>query len=311
MGRQLDLVVNPAAGAGRSGRMLGDMSRELARAGFSVEVHRTTGRASLHETVRRLVGEGAETVAVMGGDGTFHDAANALLRQDGTVMPVEKTHFALIPAGTGSDLAGRTLALKGDVAALADRLARAEPRAFDLGRLEYTTPDGGRAVTLFTNIASCGISGRVDKLVAEGPKWLTGKASYMAASTRAMLGWQHQPVTVRVDGAVLYDGPMMTVAVCNGRSFGGGMIIAPMADASDGQLEVVVLGDFNLVETARNFPKIYDATHIGSPKVLHARGREVVIETHDTGVLLDVDGETPGRVPGTFTVLPGALTLRW
>ena len=27
-------------------------------------------------------------------------------------------------------------------------------------------------------------------------------------------------------------------------------------------------------------------------------------------VLLDVDGETPGRLPATFTLLPGALLLR-
>lgn len=311
MGRQLDLVVNPAAGGGRAGRILGDMGRELARAGLSVEVHRTSGRAQLVETVRALVREGVETVAVMGGDGTFHDAINALLLPDGSMLEHAATSFALIPAGTGSDLATRMLGLPTGLAALADHLARAEPRPFDVGRLEYTLADGGRAVTLFTNIASFGISGRVDKFVVEGPKWLTGKASYMVASARAMLGWRHQPARVLVDGALLYEGPMITVAVCNGRSFGGGMIIAPMADPQDAALDVVVLGDFTPAEIAVNFPKIYDAKHIGRPKVLHARGREVTVETGSSEVLLDVDGETPGRVPGVFTVLPGAVSLRW
>ena len=308
-GRSLDLVVNPAAGGGRAGRLLGEYSRALRAEGFEVTEHRTGGKGQLVEAMRSLVEGGAPRVAVMGGDGTFHDAMNALLRDDGTVMPTGETVFAVVPAGTGSDLGARALAVPSGSKELARWLAAATPRPFDLGRLDYLDREGKRATMLFTNIASCGISGRVDELVAAGPRWLTGKASYMVATGRAIAGWHHRPMRVRVDGALVYEGKAMTFAVCNGRAFGGGMIMAPDADQSDGLFEVVGLGDLGLADVIQNFPKIYKGTHLGEPKVISSRGKVIEIESTDGDVPLDIDGETPGTLPARMTALPGAVRV--
>ncbi len=307
--RTLELVVNPAAGGGRAGRMIGDLSRALASEGFDVTVHRTGGKSQLREVVRSLTEAGAPLVGVMGGDGTFHDAMNALLLPDGALVPSEKTAFAVVPAGTGSDLGARTLVLPAGVEALARWLSGAVARPFDLGRLEYLDRQGAKASMLFTNIASCGISGRVDELVADGPGWLTGKASYTFATARALLGWRHRVMRVRVDGSLLYEGKAMTFAVCNGRSFGGGMIIGPDADPSDGVFEVVGLGDFSVAEVVQNFPKIFKGTHLGASKVISGRGRVIEIESTDSDVPLDIDGEAPGSLPASFSVLPGAVRV--
>lgn len=308
-GRALDLVVNPAAGGGRSGRVLGEFSRALGAAGFEVTVHRTGGRAHLAETVRGLVDRRAPLVGVMGGDGTFHDAMNALLRDDGSLAPSDATAFAVIPAGTGSDLAARGLGIPAGADDLARWLAGATAKPFDLGRLEYLDRGGARATMLFTNIASCGISGRVDELVGAGPRWLTGKASYLVATGRAIAGWRHVPLRVRVDGEAIYEGKAMTFAVCNGRSFGGGMIIAPDADPSDGLFDVVGLGDMSVGDLLKNFPKIYAGTHLGAPKVTSGRGAVVDIESTQGDVPLDIDGEAPGFLPARFTALPGAVRV--
>lgn len=308
MGTEIELLVNPAAGGGRAGKLLGEMTRELARAGFSVNIHRTSGRSGLVDLTRRLVANGAPLVGVMGGDGTFHDAVNALLGDDGSVLDASATTFAVLPAGTGGDLAARTLGMPTTPRAIADWLARAKPTSLDAGRLEYVAHDGGSASTLFVNIASCGMSGRVDELVAAGPKWLTGKSAYFVASARALVGWRHKRVRVEVDGDVVFDAPALTVAVANGKAFGGGMRVAPDADPGDGLLDVVVLGDLPLPELMKVSRTLYDGSHIGSKNVHTARGRVVKIHASDA-VLLDVDGETPGRIPGTFTALPGALRL--
>jgi diacylglycerol kinase family enzyme len=306
----MELVVNPAAGGGRAATLLGAMTTELARVGFSVNVHRTSGRASLVDLTRKLVRAGAGLVGVMGGDGTFHDAIGSLLDGD-TMLDASRTVFAALPAGTGGDLAARTLEMPSTPEAVSRWLARATPMPFDVGSLEYVTSEGARARTLFVNIASCGMSGRVDELVAKGPRWITGKSAYFVASARALVGWKHKHVRVTVDGAVMYEGAMLTTAVANGRAFGGGMCVAPEADAGDGLLDVVVLGDFSLVGLAQMSRAIYDGSHTRLDNVHVARGRSVTIEPLDTtdAVLLDVDGETPGRVPGTFSVLSGAIRL--
>lgn len=307
--RTLELVVNPAAGGGRAGQMVAELCRALAGEGLDVTVHRTAGKAQLGDAIRTLAASGAPLVGVMGGDGTFHDAMNALLRPDGTLAPSDKTAFAVIPAGTGSDLGARTLGLPTGAPALARWVARAEARPFDLGRLEYLDRGGARASMVFTNIASCGISGRVDELVAEGPRWLTGKASYTLATARAFLGWRHRTMRVRVDGELLYEGKAMTFAVCNGRSFGGGMIIGPDADPSDGVFEVIGLGDLGAADVVQNFPKIFKGTHLGASKVIAGRGKVIDIESTDADVPLDIDGEAPGMLPASFAVMPEAVRV--
>jgi diacylglycerol kinase family enzyme len=181
----------------------------------------------------------------------------------------------------------------------------------DLGVIEATRPrPGDRARQCFTNIASCGLSGRVDFLIAEGPKWLSGKAAYLVATLRGMAGWRHQPARVSVDGAVVYEGPMMTVAVANGRAFGGGMMVAPQADFADGKLDVVVLGDLSLADIAKHFPKLYKGEHLNASGISVARGAEVLVEPlGGDDVLLDIDGEAAGRLPARLRLLPSALRI--
>lgn len=289
--------------------MAGEMARELSRAGFEVGVHRTGAASELRSVVRKLVEQRAQVVGVMGGDGTLHDALNALLNDDGTLLESAHTAFASVPAGTGGDLAARTLKIPTGARAIAEHLAKAEPADFDLGRIEYLNADGAASQKLFANIASCGMSGRVDVLVKNGPAWLTGAPAYLLASGRALLGWRHCRVRVKVDGNTLYEGPMLTTAVANGRSFGGGMIVAPDADPRDGMLDVVVLGNLSLAQMARMSAAIYKGEHTAQRSIHVGRGKVVEIDTLEPSVLLDVDGEAPGRIPARFSILPAAVKV--
>jgi diacylglycerol kinase family enzyme len=56
---------------------------------------------------------------------------------------------------------------------------------------------------------------------------------------------------------------------------------------------------------------LYDGTHLRLPNTTVLRGTVVEAEPLDgEPVLLDVDGEQPGRLPARFTILPGALRVR-
>jgi diacylglycerol kinase family enzyme len=101
------------------------------------------------------------------------------------------------------------------------------------------------------------------------------------------------------------------VAVANGRYFGGGMHVAPGARLDDGSFDVVAIGDVTRLEMLTSGRRIYNGTHLELPKVTARRARKVEATPVDPGaeVLLDVDGEQPGALPATFTVLPAALGL--
>jgi diacylglycerol kinase family enzyme len=99
--------------------------------------------------------------------------------------------------------------------------------------------------------------------------------------------------------------------VCNGRFFGGGMMVAPDARLDDGLFDVTIWKGFGLSDFILKKGMLYDGTHVRLPNTRRLRVR--VLEAEALGevpVLLDVDGEQPGMLPARFTVLPGALQAR-
>jgi diacylglycerol kinase family enzyme len=158
-----------------------------------------------------------------------------------------------------------------------------------------------------TRLAAQAIRDGFELVVALG-----GKISFLLATARAARRYRNQRVRVALDGGPPMELTINNVAVANGRYFGGGMHIAPMAKIDDGLFEVVALGDFGAGEIALKIRHLYKGTHIGMPKVQHfqARHLEAVPVEADARVLLDVDGEQPGSLPSTFDVLPGAIAFK-
>jgi diacylglycerol kinase (ATP) len=306
--RTIDVVVNPRAGAGRAARMVGDLVRELASRRFDVEVHRTERPGHGGRLVRALIESGARTVAVMGGDGSFHEAIQGLRGESGALDPRGVT-LALVPAGTGGDLR-KTLRVPEDLAEVARMIDEGATRRMDLGLIEHRAHDGRPSSRLFANIASLGVGGLIDKLVNEGPKWLGGRATFFYGTLRASLSYKNVKVRVTTDDEPFYDGPAYAISVANGRYFGGGMLIAPDADPFDGELDVIALGDMNRIQSTLLATKIYQGKHLGEPNITHRRARVVrAVTTSVDECLLDVDGEAPGKLEARFSVLPEAVSV--
>ena len=189
-------------------------------------------------------------------------------------------------------------------------LAARAPRDEDHPVVEAS--HGQAPVRAFVNVASFGLSGAVDAVVKEVPPWVGGKAAFYAATLRAMLRYHNPSVRVRVDGATWLEGPSMTVAMGNGRFFGGGMMITPHADPSDGKLSVVSLGDLSMLQAIGLTSKIYQGTHVSTPGVTVTTGARIEAEPMHAWatVLIDLDGEQPGKLPLVATVHKGALNFR-
>ncbi len=115
-----------------------------------------------------------------------------------------------------------------------------------------------------------------------------------------------------LDGGPAKEGKIYNVAVANGRYFGGGMKVAPDAALDDGWFDVITLGDFGFSDLLLRGLDIYSGKHLRNPKVTVHRARRVEATPVDGAaeVLLDVDGEAPGRLPATFELLAGALQVR-
>jgi diacylglycerol kinase (ATP) len=107
----------------------------------------------------------------------------------------------------------------------------------------------------------------------------------------------------------MWQTPLTTAIVANGRYFGGGMKIAPAADPADGLLDLVILGALTRLEMLRWLPTIYPGRHLANPRVVTRRASTVAVDA-PVALPTQVDGEVGGATPVTLTIAPRALRLR-
>ena len=98
------------------------------------------------------------------------------------------------------------------------------------------------------------------------------------------------------------------MAIGNGGYFGGGMWVCPKAKPDDGLFDVTVWSGFGLIDFATKKGQIYNGTHVNFPGTRTMRAKKIRAES-DHVVLLDVDGEQPGRLPATIEILPSAIQV--
>jgi diacylglycerol kinase (ATP) len=308
------VIVNPRSAGGRTGRRWPQLAALLRAAYGDFEDCFTEGPSDGTRLCRQALREGAGTVVAVGGDGSIHDVVNGFFEPgagDEAPRPLgAAASLGIIPLGTGGDFI-RSIGVPRDPVEAARALATAAPRPIDLGRLRYVGHDGRVAQRHFINVASFGMAGLVDKYMNESRKSLHGTLAFALATLRAGVAYSNVEVRLRVDDGEWQSGLVYNLSVANGRFFGGGMKVAPAARLDDGALDLVRFGDMGLSDLLRHGLDLYSGRHLDLAEVSTARVRVVEAEPTDRQeVLLDVDGEQPGRLPARFEVLPRALLLR-
>ncbi|HEY3802283.1 MAG TPA: diacylglycerol kinase family protein [Kofleriaceae bacterium] len=298
------VVVNPHSQGGRLGKRWPELADTLARA-FPFDDVQTKAPGDATVIAREALRAGVERIVAIGGDGTINEVVNGFFEDGVPIAP--DASFALVPFGTGGDFR-RSLNVPLELADAAAVIAANKRKQIDVGKLELTRADGTRGLRMFANIASFGVSGVVDRLVNESGKKL-GRLSFAFATARATWSYKNQRVQLVFDGTERVEATINTVAVANGKYFGGAMMVAPNAELDDGRFDVVAMGDFSFGDLLKSGRRLYKGTHLAMDKVTSRRARVVVAEPIDPSakVELDVDGEPLGLLPARFELLPAAL----
>ncbi len=306
------VVVNPNAGGGTTGRTFGAMRETIERALGSVDVVMTERGGHGVELAREGALAGRPLVIAVGGDGTFHEVVNGLMRAKSEAANANATRIGLIGQGTGGDFR-KTLGIDHRLDKYLEAIASGRERPLDVGRFI----GGGKTDHYFVNILSVGMGGLVDRYVADASRTLGGSAAYFGASLRALFNAR----VGNVKATVTYRGETeehkirsFMIAICNGRFFGGGMHVAPMARIDDGVFELVALGATSKLGFAMTSRGIYTGSHMANASTVHLRANKIVLDLANEDArevfLLDVDGEPMGSLPLTVEVVPKALMLR-
>lgn len=306
------LVVNPNAGGGKAKKVFPEIKPVVERALGPVDVVFTERGGHGIALARAAAEEGRSLVVAVGGDGTMNEVASGVL----SAGVGARTAVGFIGQGTGGDFR-RTLGIEHRLDRYVDALAKGTTRAVDAGKVRYVDAAGREAERYFINILSAGMGGLVDRYVADASRLLGPTAAYYGASLRALMTIERGRLRAEVTaGGETRQESISThmIAICNGRYFGSGMQIAPMAAVDDGKLEVIAIGGNKLALLGLS-RAVYSGEHLGRAGTRHFACQRISLTLENAAdaaatFLIDCDGEPIGGLPLTVEVLPGALTLR-
>jgi YegS/Rv2252/BmrU family lipid kinase len=321
------LIVNPKSGMGRAAPAIGPMLAAVERTLGDVMIRYTARRGHARELAMEGTREGHPLIVAAGGDGTLSEVANGILAVTGSGTlashaephsdgAIEEPVLALINMGTGGDFR-RSLGIGSSYEDSLQAIALGRERLVDVGRASFVGTDGEPVDYYFVNVLSAGLSGLVVRYVDKAPSFLGGQVAYYLASLRGTAVAKERSFVARVTWEketreeVI---PAYLIAICNGRWFGGGMDVAPMALPDDGRFEVLTVTERSRIHIAVQIRKVYSGRHLEIPTVHHFPCHRIELRMADEAlnrrVPLEVDGEPLGSLPLAVEILPRRLRIR-
>jgi YegS/Rv2252/BmrU family lipid kinase len=290
-------VVNPAAGNGRCGKMVGPTLEKLRAAGIEIDVAETQRAGHGIELARKAYGEGYRRFLAVGGDGTSFEIVNGLFPE---ALDDEPPTLGFLPLGTGNSFL-RDFTDKGIDYAM-QSIIEGRERQCDVVRL--THKDG---IVYYINILSFGFVADVCMLANRRFKRL-GEIGYGLAVVLCLARFRQRIFPIRIDGSEEVKQERTALLIFNNSKFtGGNMMLAPNAKTDDGMIEIVrwAASRFDFI---RNFPKVYDGSHVSHPLLWQGGAKRIDLYL-DEPIDIMIDGEVDTVHCQTIEVLPGALKV--
>ena len=293
--RQSDclVLVNPSAAMADTG-VAHEIEGWLSGRARTVRMAWTEAPGHAAELVREHADAGL--IIVIGGDGTVSE-----------LVPGMTGHQVVcaLPAGSGNSTARN---LFGDrswrqVLDLLDDPGACTVRSLDLLRL--VEPD----VTAVLG-ASTGFLAQVLRDASTVDPAVKGIDRYWAAAAGVLQAMPDHPTRVIVDGVVLADGPMASVAIGGGRFRAWSFQFLPESLLDDGLLDVSTIDALTPAAVAELVPLVASGQHLGRPEVRYARGTSVIVERTDgLPLVAEADGSVLDAAGSRLTIeiVPNAV----
>ena len=281
------LLINPISGSGKGATVgayvAGFLGQHLIQ--YSIITGNSAVALTSHLEIFIAKYPDCEGVIAVGGDGLVHIA---LQKTTPAQIPL-----AVIPAGTGNDFV-RTFGWSlEDLDPYLETIISKPPTSMDLGLV-----DG----EWFGAILSTGFDSIVNEK-ANTMSWPKGPMKYNAAILFELPRFRPRHYEIVLDDRTISTHAML-IAVANGRSYGGGMLVCPDADINDGLFDVMVLRPISKFEFLRVFPRVFNGTHVGHPAVEIVRSKRVKIIADAVAY---ADGERIGPLPVMAECIPGVM----
>ena len=246
-------IINPISGNGRKSAI----ADRLTRRGYKVAYTEYAGHAE------KLAREAdASIVVAVGGDGTVNEVARGLLGTDKTL--------GIIPCGSGDGLALH-LGLSHDLNKNLKVLESGKTHLMDAATIN------GR---YFFSVCGVGLDAVISKRFAKSGK--RGLANYIEQAIASWKDYKAQSYTVEIDGEKM-DFKAVMITIGNSDQWGNGAKVTPLADSSDGILDITVVEEFKNIEIPMLAYRLMSGTVNLAHNIHCYKGRDITITREDDG----------------------------
>lgn len=270
---KLLFVINPIAGGGGTEKLIPAMRDMMDNIGIEYDIVLTKGPKDAINISKSGIEKGYTTIVAVGGDGTINEVALGILESG-------KGLLGIIPSGTGNDLA-RTLEIPFSLKEAIDTIINANKKDIDIGIVNNK---------LFLNIASIGFDAEVVKNAEKFKKKVKSKIAYIIGILDTLITFKDKKIIIEIDD-VPVEKSISLVAIGNGKYYGGGLRVLPMAMIEDGYFHICIVNKISKIKLLFLFPSIFKGNHIRFKKYVEVfKAKKIRIITKDEAYL-NVDGE--------------------
>jgi YegS/Rv2252/BmrU family lipid kinase len=297
-------VVNPNAGVKKCEKDWNKISALLKKNNIDFTPVFTQKRDDAISITKEHIEKGYRKIISVGGDGTLHEIVNGIFRQK--ITDTTNITIAVISVGTGNDW-GRTFAIPGDYNKSIQLIKKQDTFIQDAGMVSFAC-EGCTNYRYFVNMAGLGFDGLVAKKTnADKDLGRANALVYLKNIFSSLFSFQSVPTRIIIDNTEV-NHHIFSMGVAIGQYNGGGMKQAPDAIPDDGLFALTLIKDMSKWSVIANVNRLYNGTIGKHKKVEMLKGRHIIIEPK-IPVLLEVDGESVGESPFTFTIIPRSLRV--
>ena len=284
------IISNPKAGKKKSRKVIEIVKEIFGKRGVDYTLYETQEAGDGTKFAKQASEEGATDFIVVGGDGTVNEVLNGLKEP-------EKCRLGIVPAGTGNDFV-EAVGIPMDPQEAVLNILDGEALETD-----YLTFGDVRCM----NIGGLGIDVDVLERCRRGK--MHGKLKYITSLITSLFTFKGVKVSIEEDGEMKERNTLL-VACCNGKQFGGGIPICPVAEVDDGKMDVMLVdllgGVFSIVKAFITLMKGKIMTY---PLVTHIRTDKIKIQPLEP-CPSQLDGEILSDVDFTVQVCQGLRVFR-
>ena len=251
-------IINPASGKTDYDKIKENIIKTLENEEY--EIYETKAPKEATEIASRFKNEENTVVYSVGGDGTLNEVVNGIAEG--------KCKLGIIPTGSGNDFY-RTL-----------KEAQTENVRLDLGKVN------GR---YFINISSVGMDAETCNNANKIKSKIKLHSSYYLALIHTFLTFKSKSLKLKIDKNV-YAGDYIIAAICNGKYYGGGFKIAPVASFDDNQFDIYLVSKAGKLKLIKILLALLKSEHEKYNEVRKYTGKNITI-TSENNLIVNIDGE--------------------